>query len=142
MRGLGAAGPVALIAAGLSATVVGLQYDVWESGNPGAGLLPAVAGLGLALLAALVLATEAAPPSGDSTSLRRLLGYLLAIFGFAVFMEPAGTFVTMVAVFVWILRGVERLSWRLTLAVTAGTALGAWLLFDRLLHVPLPVGWR
>jgi hypothetical protein len=42
--------------------------------------------------------------------------------------------------FLFILRLVERLSWTATLVMTVLAVAGTWLLFERLLSVPLPRG--
>lgn len=141
-RGPALVSPCVLIGVGLLGLVSGIRYGVWHGGEPGAGLLPAISGALLFALAAIVALTEVAASttttSTDQPQAKRLICYLVAIFGFALLMRPLGTMPTIILFFLWILRGVERLPWRLTLAVTAGASVGTWLLFDRLLQVPLP----
>jgi hypothetical protein len=55
-------------------------------------------------------------------------------------MEPIGALPAVAVLFVWLLGAVERLSWRAVGGVTVVATAGTWLLFDRLLNVPLPRG--
>jgi putative tricarboxylic transport membrane protein len=143
------AGAIALGVVGLFALVTGIGYGVGEVTEPGPGLMPALTGGALVILAVLVAATEvitepaAAPafeePSLAPNALWRVIGYIAGIFGFSLLMEPIGTLPTVVLFFVWIVRVVERQSWRVTLALAAGTTLGVWLLFVKALNVTLPM---
>ncbi len=141
-RGPALVSPCVLIGVGLLGLVSGIRYGVWHGGEPGAGLLPAISGALLFALTAIVALTEMAASttttSTDPPQAKRLICYMVAVIGFALLMRPLGTMPTIILFFLWILRGVERLPWRLTLAVTAGASVGTWLLFDRLLQVPLP----
>ena len=133
--------PFVLMGVGILGLVSGIQYGVWHGGGPGAGLLPAISGaLLLTLTAIAALAEGAASKTAPSEPLqaKRLISYLAAVVGFALLMRPLGTMPTITIFFLWILRGLERLPWRITLAVTAGASVGTWLLFERLLQVPLP----
>ncbi len=141
-RGPALASPCVLMGVGLLALGSGIRYGVWQGGEPGAGMLPAISGALLFALTAILALTEVGASttttSTDPPEAKRLISYMVAVVGFALLMRPLGTMPTIVLFFLWILRGVERLPWRLTLAVTAGASVGTWLLFDRLLQVPLP----
>jgi hypothetical protein len=104
----------------------------------------------LLILAVIVACAEIFMPApvqpdeeGDSPMApdapRRVAGYAAGIFAFALLMQPIGTLPTIVLFFLWIVRGVEHQSWRLTLALTAGATLGVWLLFVKALQVSLPM---
>jgi putative tricarboxylic transport membrane protein len=122
----------------------GLTYGVWDGAGPGAGLFPAASGGAMALLGLLILVTETSTPGpapqGESRPLR-LLGYIAGLLAFALLMETLGAIAAIVLLFLWLLAVVERLPWRLVLAVTVGSAFSTWLLFERLLQVPLPRGF-
>jgi hypothetical protein len=140
----------ALAALGLYGLVSGIRFGLGEPTEPGPGFLPLVSGGGLLILAVIVACAEifmpAPPPpdeEGDSPMApdapRRVVGYAAGIFAFALLMQPIGTLPTIVLFFLWIVRGVEHQSWRLTLALTAGATLGVWLLFVKALQVSLPM---
>jgi putative tricarboxylic transport membrane protein len=149
MRRADLAGAAGLAAIGIFGLVTGLRYGVGEVTEPGPGLMPAVAG-GMLLALALVIAVSEALGAAMAdavvdedqrahNALWRVIGYAVGIFGFALLMEPIGTLPTIVLFFLWIVRGVERQSWRLTLALTAGATVGVWLLFVKALKVTLPM---
>lgn len=143
------AGAAALVALGVCGIVAGFDYGIGAVTAPGPGLMPALAGaalVALALVAALNVQFTAPAPAepGEEAPLAphagwRVLGYALGILVFAFLMQRIGTLATVALFLVWILRGVERQSWRLTLAIAAGATLGVWLLFVKALKVTLPV---
>lgn len=147
------AGSLALAAVGVFGLVTGVRYGVGGVTQPGPGLMPALAGAALLVFALMTALREIvargqpalAADDGEEAALApdalaRVIGYLVGIFGFALLMEPIGTLPTAALFFVWIVRGVERQSWRVTLALTAGVTLGVWLLFVKALKVSLPMG--
>ncbi|MCC7275662.1 MAG: tripartite tricarboxylate transporter TctB family protein [Alphaproteobacteria bacterium] len=128
-----------LAIAGAAAAWAGWRYGLWSDGEPGAGLLPGAAGAAVAVFAG----TEALSPGADAPppqAVRRLLGHGAAILAFAPALEVVGTIPAILLLFVGTLRWVERLPWRVVVPVAAGAALGSWLVFERLLDVPLPRG--
>jgi putative tricarboxylic transport membrane protein len=138
-------GALGSAAAGLAGLAFGIRYGLWESGSPLAGFFPALAGAMLLLFGTLSAAHEwrwPAPPdeANPAPQRGRVLGYLAAVFGFAFLLEPLGAMLAIALMFLWLLAAVERLPWRVVLPVTFGATLSAWLLFDRLLQVPLPRG--
>ncbi|MBI3707004.1 MAG: tripartite tricarboxylate transporter TctB family protein [Proteobacteria bacterium] len=129
---------------GLFGLGFGLRYGVWDGAGPGAGLFPAASGGAMAALGLLILVTETsmpAPAAEGATRPWRLLGYVAGLLAFALLMEQLGAIAAIVLLFLWLLAVVERLPWRLVLAVTAGSAFSTWLLFERLLQVQLPRGF-
>lgn len=135
-----------MVATGLLGLAFGLYYGVWEDGSPRAGFFPALSGGALCVFGAVMALVEStasrpsATANADRSPLRRMLGYMVGLLAFASLMEPVGAIPVIVLLFLWILAVVERLPWRLVLAVTAGSSFGAWLLFERILQVPLPRG--
>jgi putative tricarboxylic transport membrane protein len=137
-----ATGALVASALGLIGLALGISYGVWDGGAPGAGFFPAISGGALAAVGVLIAVTDPAPEpdTPDGFRLPRQGAYIAALFAFALLMEQLGAIVVIVLLFLAILGGIERLSWRIVVPVTAGAAFGAWLLFDVLLQVPLPHG--
>jgi putative tricarboxylic transport membrane protein len=129
----------AFVAAAMAALWQAWAWGFTEFGSPGPGLFPALAA---ALMggSALVAARRRAPRP-DPADLRRLLAYGGAVLGFAALLEPVGTAPSVALLFLLLLGGLERLRWQVVLPVSAGAAGGTFLLFDRILQVPLPRGW-
>jgi putative tricarboxylic transport membrane protein len=134
----GAAAPAALFALGAFGAWSALRYGVWD-GGPGAGMLPGLASVALCIFAA-VAAFERSDQQGEPAHVPRLAGYVAGLAGFALLMGPLGAVLAIIALFVWTLGLVERWPWRRVLLIAAAAALFAWVLFDRLLQVPLPKG--
>jgi putative tricarboxylic transport membrane protein len=133
------AAPASLCAIGASGAYASWRYGVWDAGGPGPGLLPGLASLALCLFAAIA-ARESAPPAGEPTNPWRLAGYVLGLAAFAFLMGPLGALPAIVLLFAWVLGAVERWPLRRVLPISAAAAFFAWLVFDRLLQVPLPRG--
>jgi putative tricarboxylic transport membrane protein len=132
-------GPLLLALLALPAIALAIDYRVWSTGMPGSGLVPLI-GAGLLLSAAVGSVFAPAPPAegdGPADPLRQAgyVGGLLALppLAIAIGMLPA------LALFALsILYFVERTSKTTAVSVAVATGIGAWLLFDRLLSVPLP----
>jgi putative tricarboxylic transport membrane protein len=137
MKGrLAAAG---FVAAALAAAWQGWAWGFTDFGTPGPGLFPALAA-GLMGASALLALRHRAPKPGETDWLR-LFAYVVGAFVFPLLLEPLGMTAAVVLLFLLLLAGLERMRWRVVLPVTAGAAAGSFLLFDRLLQVPLPRGW-
>lgn len=145
-----------LVAVLLFVTVAGwqaLRYGLWERLEPAPGLFPflvcMLAGLcALVALAGLVidhLAGIDPPVSEDEETEGPLLWRKIAIYVVALVAWPLafawlGWLPSTALGLLLIMRLGETMSWRDSLIVTAGALLGSWLLFVRLLEVPLPRG--
>jgi hypothetical protein len=143
------AGAGGIAALGICGLVTGFGYGVGAVTEPGPGLLPALAGAALVVLAVVAAAeslratapvleaSEEAPLAPNAGW--RVLGYAFGILAFALLMERLGTLLAVALFLAWIVRFVERQSWRLTLALAAATTAGVWLLFVKALNVTLPM---
>ncbi len=137
MKGrLAAAG---FVVAALTAAWQGWDWGFTDFGTPGPGLFPALAA-GLMGAAALAALRHRAPKPAESDWVR-LAAYVAGAFVFPLLLEPVGMTGAVVLLFLLLLAGLERMRWRIVLPVTAGAAAGSFLLFDRVLQVPLPRGW-
>lgn len=135
----GASAASVLLALGMYGAWSATRFVLWDAGGPGAGMLPGLSSLALCVFA-LIAAFEPGAQAGEPAHLPRLAGYIAALVGFALLMDPLGAVPAIVLLFVWTLGVVERWHWRRVLPMAAAAALFAWVLFDRLLKVPLPKG--
>ena len=139
-------GPMAVLAIAAFAGVTAWRLGLWDDGNPGSGLLPAVAS---ALLAVLALADASsrlkpAPDAdhGHATPVlwSRVAAYAASLAGLVAAMQAIGFVPAALASLVVAVRFGEGRRWRTSIAVAAAGVFFAWLLFGRLLSVPLPTG--
>ena len=130
-------GPALLSTAGVTALVFAWQYGLWSFGAPGAGLMPALAGT-LLLLASLADLRPAKSPGGAARLAWRPLSYIVG-FILLVPLTPLVGLLPALAVFIFgILHFIERVTLTRAAVIAVATVAGSWLLFERLLSVPLP----
>ena len=129
--------PALLSAVGLAALFSAHELGFWSFGEPGAGMMPAIAG-GLLLAASLADFRSHATTQDISVPGRRVASYLVAL----VLLVPLTPLIGMgpaLAVFAFgILRFVEHVATLRAAILALAMAAGSWLLFERLLSVPLP----
>jgi putative tricarboxylic transport membrane protein len=128
-------GPLILSAVGLGAIAMSWTYGLWSFGSPGAGLMPAAAGA--LLVCASAAEIRLAAPRWPTFS-RRLLAHAGALILLPFASLGLGMLVALATYVVAVLYVIEgrRL---LSAAGIAGLATaGCWLLFEKLLSVPLP----
>lgn len=115
---------------------------------PQTGFFPTILVVLLALFAAALLlqawlATE--PDSGAEKmapgSWSRIGAALAVMAAFAFVLESAGFVVTTFFLMVLLLRAIESQSWLKVTAIALATALLSYAIFEKLLGVPLPVGF-
>jgi len=122
---------------GVAALLFARQYGLWSFGAPGAGLMPAVAGM-LLLLASLADMRPAKGPRGAARLAWRPLSYIVGLV-LLVLVTPLVGLLPALAVFILgILHFIERMTIARAAVIAVATVAGSWLLFERLLSVPLP----
>ena len=150
--------PVAdLVALGLAILIAGaaasraLGYGMWNYFEPGPGLFPLLA-CALAVVAALLSIGESwfgkvpAPIEGDAEEdagpigWRRLLVYVAVVLGWPWLLAPLGFLLSTALSLLVLLRIGERMAWPGVALVLVGALGASWLVFERLLGVPLPRG--
>ncbi len=142
------AGLGVILAVVLAAGARAWSYGLWLYGEPGPGLFPMFAcavAVAFALLAisGLVVAPavrEQDPDAGAPRPLRLVL-YMATILVWPWLLAPLGFLMSSALALVVLLRWGERVGWGATIGMLAGALLASWLLFERLLGVPLPHGW-
>ena len=122
------------------ATALGLPY--LGDYAPGSGFLPLWLGVSLLVLSAIHIVTSlrapvAAAPSGHW---RKVVAVTLGLIVCVAVIETLGFVVAVAAYLLFLLRVVEKESWRTSLGVSIGTIAVLFGLFRVWLQVPLPKG--
>jgi len=118
-----------------------LRMPLWEYVQPGPGLFPAIAaGLAALCAAAALIVTRGAAAAHELVEWRRLLVYLAVVLLWPACFASAGFVVSSFVALALLLRLGERLSWIAAFGSAALATGAGWLLFERLLGVPLPHG--
>jgi putative tricarboxylic transport membrane protein len=134
-------GATALALLAALAAVPTWNLGIWDSAIPGAGLFPLIVALLLFLTSVGSIAFDTLSMNeAEAVNTRRLSSYAVALIAFALLLEPMGASFSIAAIFLFLLRGVERFSWRLAGLLSACAVLGTWVLFEQVLNVPLPHG--
>ena len=130
-------GPALLSVTGIAALIFAREFGLWSFGAPGAGLMPAVAGT-LLLVASLADLRFPAERRRWPALDWRPLSYMASLILLVPLTALAGLLPALALFIFAILHFTERLA-ALRAAAIAGAAVAAsWLLFERLLSVPLP----
>ena len=122
---------------GIVALAFAREFGLWSFGAPGAGLMPATAGA-LLLVASLLDLRIARDQRQWPAIAWPTLSYMAGLV-VLVPLTPLIGLLPALAVFIFaILYFVERLALHRAAAIAGVAVAGSWLLFERLLSVPLP----
>jgi putative tricarboxylic transport membrane protein len=135
-------GALLCLGAAVWAGRLALGYPLEDMGEPGSGLFPFASALGLGVLALVLLLRpgRTADPAEGPIARGKVAGYVAELATYALLLEPLGHLIVTGLTLGLIMLVLERIAWPRALAVTAGAVLLSWLLFERLLGVPLPRG--
>ena len=142
--GLEAAFALFLLVAGAVIAYVSWGYGFGSLARPGPGLYPFFVGVAIALFAAILLGSliqsrPRYPPIDASTA--RTVTVMTALLCLWILAMPVLGYVIVTALATYALCKTLKLEgWRKPLAVSAGTALFIYLLFDKWLYIDLPRG--
>ncbi|MCC7426876.1 MAG: tripartite tricarboxylate transporter TctB family protein [Alphaproteobacteria bacterium] len=141
-----------LLLLGIVGIVAARRHAMWDYFEPGPGLFPLATALLVAGSAALAVgvavrarlrasgaADEGAMPSSVEDRSRLLIYAGIAILWPLAF-EPMGFLLSSALALLAAFRIGERMAWLPSLLFAAGSVLAGWLLFERMLGVPLPRG--
>ena len=147
MRNADRVSAVLLLAGALGFSAVALQSWPYTSPEgPGPAFLPFWLGLGMACLAAMMLARSlreknaGAPWWPRGVALRHVLVVLGVTVAFAALIKVIGMILATGLFLVVLVRYLGRHAWPLVLAVAAGAAGFDYLVFAHWLRVPFPLG--
>lgn len=129
-------GPVLLSMAGIAALLFARQFGLWSFGSPGAGLMPAVAGT-LLLIASLADLRLVKGPHLPSFAWRPL-SYMAGLVALLPLTPLIGLLPALAVLVFAILHFIERVPLTRAVVIAGAAIAGSWLLFERLLSVPLP----
>jgi hypothetical protein len=131
-------GALVLAAAALAALLIASRHEVWSFGAPGAGLMPVLAAVILLVTSLLSLLERRQPAEGEAYDNRRVAWYGAGLLVLGPAILAVGMLAALGLFVLIMLRLAEHARWR-TAALVAGLSVAAsWLLFVRLLSVPLP----
>ncbi len=118
--------------------------------GPGSGFFPVILSLLLGLLSLLIIMqawrkNRRVKASGPTPKIlgphkRKYFIYLALFFAFGLFFGKLGYFLSMVLFLAFILKYVEKQSWKITFGVIVVSGLVSYFLFVKFLAVPLPEG--
>ena len=142
--GLEAAFALFLLVAGAVIAYVSWGYGFGSLARPGPGLYPFFVGVAIALFAAILLGSliQSRPRYAhvDASTARTVI-VMTALFCLWILAMPVLGYVIVTALATYALCKTLKLEgWRKPLAVSAGTALFIYLLFDKWLYIDLPRG--
>ena len=120
---------------------------VWGEMGPGEGFFPITLSIILAVLS-FVIILNAFLKKGQEKETFHILGprkrkfilYGVSFLIFGLIFPRVGYSLTVAAFLVFILRVVERKSWKTTLMLTAISIIGSYVLFVKAFSIPLPEG--
>jgi hypothetical protein len=118
--------------------------------GPGSGFFPVILSLLLALLSLIIIIqawwknrhvkTSEETPKILGPEKKKYFIYLGLFFAFGLFFEKLGYFLSMVLFLGFILKYVEKQSWKTTCGIIIVSGLVSYFLFVKFLAVPLPEG--
>jgi hypothetical protein len=122
------------------ATAVGLPY--LGDYAPGSGFLPLWLGVCLLVLSTIHVVTSLRAPAAAAPAghWRKVVAVTLGLIVCVAVIEQLGFVVAVSAYLLFLLRAVEKESWRTSLGVSVGTVSVLFGLFRVWLQVPLPKG--
>ncbi len=118
--------------------------------GPGSGFFPVILSVLLALLSLIIILqawwknrhvkTPEETPKILGPRKKKYFIYLALFFAFGIFFGKLGYLLSMVFFLAFILKYVEKQSWKITLGVIVVSGLVSYFLFVKFLAVPLPEG--
>lgn len=123
------------------------DLTAWESVGPSEGFFPLLLSIILGVLS-LIIILQAWMQKKESVEILKILGpkkgkfilYIVSFIGFGLFFKNIGYSITLAAFMLFILKIVEKQSWKLTIIVAVISIIVSYVVFSTFLSVPLPEG--
>jgi hypothetical protein len=123
------------------------QLTIWGPFGPSSGFFPTILSALLAILSLSIIA-RAWFQAGGPQQIRKILGpnkkkfsfYLFSFFAFSLVFETVGYTLTLIGFLTFILKFVERQTWKTTVGIILICAVVSHFLFVEFLAVQLPEG--
>jgi hypothetical protein len=135
------------MAIGLIFCIGSITYGDVRGGVPSAGLFPCLGGMTFILLSAINLGLTLKAGSAkaglffpQADSPRKLSLLLGALFAYGVALMFLGFFLTTLLFMIFLLKAIEPQKWGASLIASFSVSAAAYILFEVLLKVQLPVG--
>ena len=133
-----------LLVLGIAIVVVSLGYGLGSLGRPGPGLYPVFIGAAISIFALFILISElrskTSTPGFDKKGAKTLV-LMTATFCLWIVAMPLLGYVVVTLLAAYAFCKIMKLEgWRKPLAVSGGTALFLYLLFDYWMYIDLPRG--
>ena len=120
---------------------------VWAETGPSEGFFPLVLSILLGVLSAIILLQAWWRRKGETEPFRifgakrsKFFLYSGAFLAFGLIFFWVGYSLSMALLLLFILRFVERQSWKTTIYVTVASIIGSYVIFQVLFTIPLPEG--
>lgn len=123
------------------------QLPIWGPFGPTSGFFPIILS-GLLALLSLIIIARAWFQNGNAQRIRKIIGpnkkklfyYLLSFFGFSLVFGTVGYTLTLIGFLTFILKIVEKQSWKITVGIIIISAVVSQVVFVQFLDVQLPEG--
>jgi putative tricarboxylic transport membrane protein len=135
-----------ILVCGIVAVTGSVQLGFGSLSQPGAGLFPFFAGLMIVIAAPIVIVNSIIGRGSESEFIlkkdgfRTLAGVIVVFAGWILAMPTLGYVVVTFAAVLALAKLLGLEGWLKPLALSAGTSLATYILFDRLLYLDLPRG--
>jgi putative tricarboxylic transport membrane protein len=135
------------LAIGLAIAFYSRKYGLGTLSSPGAGFLPFLSGLAMALLALVVFVQHIPGKKDTLKSLwanRKWLAVpivMASLVAYAVVLNTLGFVLDTFFLTAFLLRVIEPLGWKKVLAGASGATMGSYAVFQLWLEAQLPVGF-
>jgi hypothetical protein len=123
------------------------QLMVWDDMGPSEGFLPFVSSILLGVLSLIIMIHAYLKPEEGEKTLRilgprkkKFILYGTSFIIYGLIFSKVGYSLTLGLFLVFILKVVEKQSWRMTFVVTAIAIFSSYLLFAKAFSIPLPEG--
>src|SRR5262245_34883622 len=129
----------------LGAFIESMKLPFGRVSAPAAGFFPAILAVLLALISLFIFVealrgSHDRAPQGEPLKWKKILLTLGSLLVFGFVFERLGYLLATFLFILFLLRAVERQSWRLTLSVAFSASLVSYIVFGLLLGTPLPAG--